>query len=338
MAKRGRQSIITSVFLYARSRIFRLKTCFAVSWALTYRCNLRCKYCAYWKKTAKELSTKEIFKILHEMANAGVRGISFTGGEPLLREDIADIINYTKSKGIFVSLSTNATKICEKIEDIKNADSIQVSLDGDKKVQDAIRGEGTYQAVIRALSLLKKEGKKVRIATVLSQYNLDNLDFIFGISERFNMPVIFQPATKQLLGSKEINLSAPKKQKYVEAIEKIIQKKKRNSCVFNSFVGLEHLKHYPNNKKLFCTGGWDACDIEPDGTMLACDRYPFPQKRINILEEGFAKAFRKLDHVSCQQCWCASLNEFNYIMSFDLRALFNLLRSGHFKLKAESFK
>jgi len=313
-----------------KAKIFRRKSPLAVSWVLTYRCNLSCKYCGFWRQSSGELSTGQIFMILDEIAQANVQWISFTGGEPLVRDDIGDIIGYAKSKGIFVNLNTNATLIGEKIDEIRNTDSIQISLDGEEAVNDMVRGRGAYRAVCDALALQKRRDTKIRIQTVLSRYNLDNLDFIFEFIKKFRLPVIFQPATARLLGGPQINPHAPAGKEYVRTIDKIIRKKRRGYNIINSISGLKHLRHYPNDKKLVCAAGLINCDIRPDGTMLACGRYPFYQRTINLLKEGFIRGFNMLQPISCKQCWCASQVELNAISSFNPEAILNVLKDGYF--------
>ena len=76
-------------------RVLKKNTPIVVSWSLTNRCNSKCKYCSRWKQETAELNTKQIFSIIDELSKMGTRRIIYTGGEPLIREDIAEIINYT---------------------------------------------------------------------------------------------------------------------------------------------------------------------------------------------------------------------------------------------------
>lgn len=320
-------NLIKQIFLYWKYRIFKQRIPFAVSWALTYRCNLTCKYCSYWKQKSEELSTKDIISTIDEMKKARVQWISFTGGEPLLRDDIGKIIDYARSCGISVNLNTNAMSICEKFEKIKNVNTVQISLDGEEGINDGLRGIGAYNATIKAISLLKKNNKRVKVFVVISKDNLNSLDFIAEISKKYNIPVAFQPATAQILGSTQRNPYAPEKIEYENMIDKIIEKKRQGFYIVNSFQGLRHLRSYPQNKKINCKAGLFNCDIEPDGTMLACDRYPLSQKKVQIFKEGFIKGFNKLEPLSCQQCWCASMVEFQYIVSLNLNSIYNYFKT-----------
>lgn len=324
--------MISTFFRLVYSKLTGKKMPLAVSWALTYRCGLKCAYCDYWNQKTNELSFSQILKIIDEIAKAKVKFISFTGGDPLLRKDIGKIINYTYSKGIFVSLSTNGLLVPEKIDELKNADRTQVSIDGPEKINDILRGNGSYKAALLATKTLIKAGKKVRIATVISKNNINQLDHVLSLSSRFKIPILFQPVTFNILGSSKLHHNIPAKKDYIKAIDFLISQKKRGALLVNSFTGLNFLKNYPEKITLNCRSGINCCDIEPDGTLLACDRFPLQQTKLNILEHGFSKGFDKLPTLSCGQCWCcASLVEFNYLASFNIEVMLNMFKLGLIK-------
>jgi len=81
---------LTAFFSIARDltrvKFFKKKIPMTFSWVVTYRCNLSCKYCGYWREKTEELSTGQIFLILDGIKDAGGRWISFTAGEPLMRD------------------------------------------------------------------------------------------------------------------------------------------------------------------------------------------------------------------------------------------------------------
>jgi len=87
---------------------------------ITSRCNFKCKFCfnkisfAKDNKSIKEFNTAYIKKIINNIAQAGIKIIRFTGGEPLLRKDVFELIKYSKNKGLEVRLNTNASLIDQK--------------------------------------------------------------------------------------------------------------------------------------------------------------------------------------------------------------------------------
>lgn len=151
----------------------------AASIRVTKRCNLNCIHCyadssGKALKDADELTTAEIFGIIDQLADLSVNEIFFTGGEPLLRHDIADVLKYASSTGIRVLMSTNGLALTESfLQDVKNIDFklFQISLDGPKEVHDGIRGRGSFDRAIRAVRLASACLKNVGVGTVMSRMN-----------------------------------------------------------------------------------------------------------------------------------------------------------------------
>ncbi len=153
----------------------------AASIRLTKRCNLQCEHCYANSVQAlndpDELSTKELFGIIDQLAEMSVNEIFFTGGEPLMRSDIVDILHYTFSKGIRILISTNGILLGErflsKVQDV-DFKLFQISLDGPEQVHDSIRGPGKFKRTIKALKLASSCLKRnVAVGTVLSSRNAD---------------------------------------------------------------------------------------------------------------------------------------------------------------------
>ena len=109
---------IASLGIALKSSILKKKTPLAVRLQLTDRCNLRCLYCDLWKNPRDELDTTKILNLLQELKVAGTKRISLSGGEPLLREDIGDIIEFAKKLDISVSMNSNGSLVKKKISEI----------------------------------------------------------------------------------------------------------------------------------------------------------------------------------------------------------------------------
>lgn len=174
----------------------------AVRFQLTNRCTLQCKYCNIWHTETKELSTKEIFRIIHELSKLGTKRISFSGGEPLLREDIDEIITFCNKQGIYPEMNSNGTLVPKKIDTVKKLDFLKLSLDGPQEVHDAVRGDGSYQKVIEAANISFKNKINFGFAYTLTKYNINFLDHVLGVATRYHTIVAFQPTKKNASRSK----------------------------------------------------------------------------------------------------------------------------------------
>jgi MoaA/NifB/PqqE/SkfB family radical SAM enzyme len=110
---------------------------------LTYNCNLKCKMCPFWKRSTSDLSLENEKTILKRIYHSGVCGIAFEGGEPLLRKDLVEILEYARSLPLQTSLITNGTLLESKIDEIAKHinGGIYVSR-WNRETHDEIRREG----------------------------------------------------------------------------------------------------------------------------------------------------------------------------------------------------
>lgn len=161
-----------------------------VVWNGTRRCNLDCIHCyaeSENKAYPNELTTSEIQRVIHDLAGFGVPVMLFSGGEPLLREDIYDNARLCRELGIRPVLSTNGTLITEKVaRRIKDAGFgyVGISLDGIGERNDFFRGKkGAFEAAMRGFDNCVGVGQKVGLRLTLTRHNFEQLDAIFDFIE-----------------------------------------------------------------------------------------------------------------------------------------------------------
>ncbi len=154
-----------------------------VFWELTTGCNLRCIHCrasATELMSPDDLSTRECFEIVDQLAEYAPMILVLSGGEPLWRRDVFDIAERAASKNIRVALATNGTLIDEAMAyRIQSSGIVRVSisLDGsDRATHDAFRGhDGAFEAAVRGLRLLQEVGVSTQINTTVSKHNAHQL-------------------------------------------------------------------------------------------------------------------------------------------------------------------
>lgn len=308
------------------SRVFGKRRPLFISWQITNRCNARCKYCDYWKYPEdKELTTQDIFWIIDELARLGTRAISFTGGEPLVRDDIGQIINYTAAKGITSKINSNGFLIKNKIDELVKVSQVNLSFDGPQDIHDCIRGNGSYKAIFEAVSLLSKNKKKMAFHTVISKYNYSVIDFILEKCHEAGVGTFFQPATELYLLKKDSNFHSIDKDNFNKAISLLLKKKKEgNKHILNSVPGLTHLSFWPYPKRIFCAAGKVIFRINPKGDFFNCERFP-NLTPVNSLKNGVGNALRAIPTRGCSECWCGPLVELNLLMQGKIGAIINSL-------------
>ena len=130
-----------------------------VTWEMTYACNLRCVHCLSnsGPKRNGELTTEECLQVINSLAAMKVFQLNIGGGEPFMRPDFLELMDYAHQKGMVTCISTNGTFIDKAVA--RRLDNqlvyIQVSLDGASAASnDVIRGRGSYAKVLKALDHL----------------------------------------------------------------------------------------------------------------------------------------------------------------------------------------
>jgi radical SAM protein with 4Fe4S-binding SPASM domain len=156
------------------------------TWDLTSRCNLLCQHCSNKELSyGDDLSTESIITILHQLHEFGIQHISFSGGEPLLREDIFHILQRAKDLGIAVTLATNSTLIdsqtASHLHEI-GIDSIQTSIDGMGTTHDTFRGvAGCFEKAVDGIKNLVKAGLTVVVTTTVTTLNCSEIEHIIDL-------------------------------------------------------------------------------------------------------------------------------------------------------------
>jgi radical SAM protein with 4Fe4S-binding SPASM domain len=167
---------------------------FLIVWDITYACNLNCKHCYAnaGKKLSNELDTEEAKQVIDQLDKASVPIIAFSGGEPLVRQDIFELTKYAHDKGIYVALATNGTLISKKkAREMKHAgiEFVQISLDGSsKEIHDTFRGiDGVFDKAVQGIKNVVAEDFFVNIATTATQYNYKQIPEIIELSKKLQV-------------------------------------------------------------------------------------------------------------------------------------------------------
>ncbi len=166
-----------------------------VVWSVGQRCNLKCIHCYSQSQNIEypnELTTKEAKALLDGLAEYGAPVILFSGGEPLMREDLMELITYARDKGLRAVISTNGTLITEeKAEELKKfgLSYVGISLDGLRETNDKFRGiEGAFDDALQGIRNCQKVGIKVGLRFTINKRNAQDIPGIFKLIEEENIP------------------------------------------------------------------------------------------------------------------------------------------------------
>jgi sulfatase maturation enzyme AslB (radical SAM superfamily) len=159
-----------------------------VIWEITGACNLRCKHCLSdaGKKAPDELNTQEVKDLIDVLEKMKVFYVNFSGGEPLVRPDIFEILEYASQKKMGIDLLTNGSLITQEVIDRfenTNIFHVQVSLDGIGGNHDDFRGiDGAFERSIEAIRLLRKANYGVSISSAVTKQNIDEIPKIIDLA------------------------------------------------------------------------------------------------------------------------------------------------------------
>jgi len=295
--------------------------------ALTYRCNLTCRFCyagcgSRGLSRSKEMDSNEVKRVLALIKNeAEVPAVSFTGGEPTLREDLTELVGFAKTLGLWVNLITNGTLVTARLAtELKNAglDSAQVSLEaGTAQWHDRIAGKpGAFAETLRGLEYFRNAGIRVHTNTTISRLNCDGLNSIVDLVKEHGMDKLsmnlLMPAGRALTELNDILVTYSEIGKIVLDVAAHARRQgiefmwysPTPICIFNPIV------HGLGNK------GCAACDgllsVAPNGDILPCSSYAEPQGNLLELEGRFQEHWqseridyfksKRFAHPYCRAC------------------------------------
>ena len=254
---------------------------------VTWRCNLRCIMCDIWKTRppAEELTTAEICSILDEARDWGVQYFVLSGGEPLLRRDIYDIIEHAARRDVKPCMTTNGVLITREVARRlagSGLHSMDISLDGaSEATADAIRGvPGAYGRTLQAMEhMFKEKDVDLWIATVIMNQNLEELLPLARLAAEARLPIKYQPVVVWDLEPYTQNRNAASSPMWVpperlglldKALDGLIDFKRQYRTINNPIEMLQQMKSYFRGTfDSPCIAGGSMA-LDSDGSLLPC--------------------------------------------------------------------
>lgn len=259
-----------------------------VSFAVTRQCQLSCPHCYSnsGQRDAQELNTAEAKRVIGEIADLGTKLLIFDGGEPTLREDLLELIEHARAKGLRPVLGSNGISITRQVaQQLKQAGlkEVQLSLDGARpETHDEFRGEkGAWQKTLEAAKNLNQAGVGFQLAPLLHSGNYKELEGIVKLSHQLGANAVeifdYVPAGR----GKEHPEYELNTQQRMEVIDKIIELQRKDDKLIYRVVGLPQYwamveKKIPEEEILLkfvrtcCAAGTRYITIMPNGDVYPC--------------------------------------------------------------------
>lgn len=179
---------------------FKLSAPLSVCWQVTRNCNLNCLYCLSDSKCNVEygLNTEQAIQLIDGLGKIGVNRLDFTGGEPLMRDDLGILIDRAKQNNINTIVTTNTLLLNDKnLEVLKKADLVQVSIDGSEEIHNYQRNANVFEKMLTNVKILQKHGCKIRLNSFIFNSNKQYVDYLMDLSQKLgvfsHLFIIFTP-------------------------------------------------------------------------------------------------------------------------------------------------
>jgi MoaA/NifB/PqqE/SkfB family radical SAM enzyme len=283
---------------------------------LTYRCNAKCNMCDVWHyptKPSEEITPKDLEKL-----PSGLRFINITGGEPFIRQDLAEIIEVIRPKTERIVISNNGffteriVKLCEKYPDL----GIRISTEGLQKTNDTIRGiPNGFDRIIRTLLTLRRMGiRDIGFGMTLQDSNCKDVLPLYELSDALG----YEFATAALHNSHyfhKLDNKIDDKDMVCSELSKLITELLKSRSIkkwFRAYFNYGLMNYiYGGKRFLPCEMGTESCFIDPSGDVLACNGMDRKIPMGNIRERSFdeiwnseqANKVRDIVRTCSKQCW-----------------------------------
>ncbi len=212
---------------------------------ITPRCNLKCVYCfpdSPSRKGEKEFSRQEIFDMVDELYALGTRYIVLLGGEPLLREDVNDIIAHIARKKIIIEVITNGYFTRHRLEGLKQVSYVCHSVDGNQADMDKNRGRGAYKKSMESLALCRENGIPVQIRTVFNRNNAGSLAYLLNLARTWGTTLGLCEQAVIREADKAFVMSPPELRRFWQTVREY---KKKGHPVDKTYHLLDNIIDYP---------------------------------------------------------------------------------------------
>jgi mycofactocin radical SAM maturase len=283
-----------------------------ITWEVTLGCNLYCDHCLSGSgpghQRPDELTTDEAKSFIAELDEMDVFQVNIGGGEPFIRPDFVALLRELTDRNISTCVSTNGTQLDEELlDELETMDPLylQVSMDGLREENDAIRGEGVFDQVVDALERLQHRDIGTTVNTVVTSQNVYDLPEIYDLARdhdarlRLNR---FRPSGRGEDTWDDLRLER-------DQIEYLHGWLEENPDVRtgDSFFYLNALGEVRNDTLKQCGAGSMTCLVHPEGDVYPCAFTQWDGLAAGNVRNGFQEAWDNIaslrsqidDHEGC---------------------------------------
>lgn len=321
-------TVVTGAFVHGVSRLTGGPAWTGVTCLITLRCNLSCAYCDFPRHAFTELATQQWLELLSGLRSAGTIHLGISGGEPLLRDDVGEIIRKAREIGFIVSLVTNGILVEQRLDDTLAADYLLVTIEGPEDVHDHKRGVGSYRAAVSGLTAASR-AKKSRLGIIVPVHaaNLAHIEHPLRLAVDVGARVYYQPVQIRNGFAGPLPDGVLSWDQVAETFQRIRLLKSEGWPVGSSDPFLDMMvQPHPPSFQRDCPAGRHVVTILPDGRVLPCCMVPFETGiSITDLKRPLASC-KNLKPPSCSGCSISPYVENYLLLKPDIKAWMESLR------------
>ena len=265
---------------------------------LTYRCPLQCPYCSNpldFAQQEKELTTAQWIEVFKQARAMGAVQIGFSGGEPLVRKDLPELIKAARDLGFYTNLITSGIGLTQKKIDAfaeAGLDHIQISFQAsDEVLNAALAGsKKAFQQKLEMAREVKAHGYPMVLNFVLHRHNIDQIDRIIELCIELEADDV-ELATCQFYGWAQLNREGllPTREQ-IERAEAVVHRYREKMAASDNLANLLFVTpDYYEERPKGCMGGWGAIflSVTPEGMALPChSARQLPVQFPSVLEQS----------------------------------------------------
>ena len=272
-----------------------------VSYFITNKCDLRCSYCTIPQTRGHmaQMSTAQIVRMLDDFHREGMIKFSCSGGEPLLRPDLGEVMQHAASLGAITSITTNGRLLAKRASSLTSLHTMLVSLDGNPDFQKGTK-TNDVEELLAGIKVVRDLGVRVWLSSVLLEGSPAQMDFLISVAREYDLKILLQPFDNALIEDQPF-------------AQKLEQKKLNDIFDYMTTNAPERLANTPDYIDFVTSGKWltpdmclagrRTCFINSNGDVFAC--LPILLRNgptLNGLKVGWAEAFRGVTLDGCKPC------------------------------------
>jgi MoaA/NifB/PqqE/SkfB family radical SAM enzyme len=285
-------------------------------WLVTRKCNYRCAGCNVWKEQdERELAAEDIKKGLDILKKLGIAELVISGGDPLLRDDIGEIIDYA-TKRFITTVYDNGSMAAKKIDCLRNVDFVAISIDSlDEAKNDSIKAvPGAWRRAMETVEKLHSEGINVSVTPTISQKNLYEILDITNYFTQRGIPVWYclysydaSVNENQLfrIGKENNEFVITDKQAMVKLCDSLIEMKKKRRILMTTKLLKALRSFYEEDKRTWkCQALSNFLVVDHLGRVAGCHGHNFVGSVFDLPKNWKSTEFKDLRKAyhECTQC------------------------------------